>query len=153
MLPLYARVCPYLPVSARISYLLVSPGISRYLPVSRHIPPYPAISRHIPPRIPRKKSSTPGIRRATKVHPQDAQRQLRPRRGRRHTAPTCTFLRESSNQFTVQFFSVLDLLLANQDTELTQDHSGRKAASRNSWGPCGGPPCPEAEVPFWDLAI
>ena len=34
-------------------------------------------------------------------------------------------------------------MLANQDTELTQNHSGRKAASRNSWGPCGGPPCPE----------
>ena len=38
---------------------------------------------------------------------------------------------------------VLDMLLANQDTELTQDHSGRKAASRNSRGRCGGPPCPE----------
>ena len=34
-------------------------------------------------------------------------------------------------------------MLANQDTELTQDHSGRKAASRNSRGRCGGPPCPE----------
>ena len=31
---------------------------------------------------------------------------------------------------------VLGILLANQDTELTQNHSGRKAASRNSWGPC-----------------
>ena len=29
------------------------------------------------------------------------------------------------------------LLLANQDTELTQNHSGRKAASRNSRGRCG----------------
>ena len=38
---------------------------------------------------------------------------------------------------------VLGLLLANQDTELTQNHSGRKAASRNSRGRCGGPPCPE----------
>ena len=37
----------------------------------------------------------------------------------------------------------LGVLLANQDTELTQDHSGRKAASRNSRGRCGGPPCPE----------
>ena len=35
----------------------------------------------------------------------------------------------------------LGMLLANQDTELTQDHSGRKAASRNSRGRCGGPPC------------
>ena len=35
------------------------------------------------------------------------------------------------------------MLLANQDTELTQNHSGRKAASRNSRGRCGGPPCPE----------
>ena len=59
------RISPYLPVSARISYLLVSPGISRYLPVSPGIPPYPAISRHIPPRIPRKKPSTPGMKKVT----------------------------------------------------------------------------------------
>ena len=32
--------------------------------------------------------------------------------------------------------NVYCVLLANQDTELTQNHSGRKAASRNSWGPC-----------------
>ena len=45
-LPASPCICPYLPpylpVSARISYLPASPGISRYLPVSRHIPPYPA---------------------------------------------------------------------------------------------------------------
>ena len=36
-------------------------------------------------------------------------------------------------------------IVGNQDTELTQNHSGtgRKAASRNSRGRCGGPPCPE----------
>ena len=39
------------------------------------------------------------------------------------------------------------LLLANQDTELTKNHSGWKAnESGVDWG---GPPCPSAEVPFW----
>ena len=46
----------------------------------------------------------------------------------------------SATSFSVY---VLGMLLANQDTELTQNHSGRKAASRNSRGRCGGPPCPE----------
>jgi len=35
---------------------------------------------------------------------------------------------------TAPFMVVLGMLLANQDTELTQIHSGRKAASRNSRG-------------------
>ena len=34
-------------------------------------------------------------------------------------------------------------IVGRQDSELTQNHSGRKAASRNSRGRCGGPPCPE----------
>ena len=37
--------------------------------------------------------------------------------------------------------SICEILLPNQSTELTQNHSGRKAASRNSRGRCGGPPC------------
>ena len=60
----------------------------------------------------------------------------------------------SSPSLAVLHLSMVGILLANQDTELTQNHSGRKAASRNSWGPCGGPPCPESEawMPIWGLS-
>ena len=68
-----ARICPHLPVSARyldpyppvsevsarISYLPVSPGISQYPAVSRSIPRYPAVSRHISAADTVKKSSRP----------------------------------------------------------------------------------------------
>ena len=43
------------------------------------------------------------------------------------------------DKFVYFYVFSLGLLLANQDTELTQIHSGRKAASRISRGPCGGP--------------
>ena len=75
--------------------------------------------------------------------------------GRRDDAPSGTlppppgYCRTSAlsggifpSRFLGPYFS-LGSIVGKQDTELTQNHSGRKAASRNSWGPCGGPPCPE----------
>ena len=35
------------------------------------------------------------------------------------------------------------LAIVGKTRHRAHTHSGRKAASRNSWGPCGGPPCPE----------
>ena len=57
----------------------------------------------------------------------------RPARG--GTATACSRCAGSVPAVPVELS--LGILLANQDTELTQNHSGRKAASRNSWGPCG----------------
>ena len=42
-----------------------------------------------------------------------------------------------------RFVNCFRYVVGKPNTELTQDHSGRKAASRNSRGRCGGPPCPE----------